>query len=209
MTNCGDSSMAEQLDIFQQADCGSTPTSPLHIQKIGHVHAQRFVEKWHYSNRMPTGKNISYGLMIDNELYAVIVYGLGVNPYQSEFLNCKQAIEIKRMCRSEPKKDYQLSRLISVTTKWARKEMWFDMVVAFADPEHGHEGTVYKASGFEHMGYTNPEIHVVDESGETRHRRYAFRYARRNNVSIEEARNQLGLTRIKTAPKHRYCRRLI
>ena len=187
---------------------GSSPTSPLHIQLVSHHIAKEFVEKWHYSKRMPTGKNINYGAYIDNQLYAVIVYGIGINPYQAKFLGCESVVEIKRMCRTEPKKDIPLSRIISLTSKWARKEMWFDVIVAFADPEQGHEGTVYKASGFTLRGKTNAEYHVIDGDGIIRHRRYPFRYARRKGISIEEARQELGLTRIKTAPKYRWCRKV-
>ena len=204
--NSGGRSVADQLEIFQQADGGSIPTSPLHIQKIGHDHAKRFVEKWHYSKRMPTGKNICYGLMLDDCLYAVIVYGIGVNPYQARFLDCEKVMEIKRLCRTEPRKKYQLSRFISITAKWAKKEMHYDKLVAFADPEHGHEGTIYKASGFEKVGTTNPEYHLIDVDGNVRHRRYAFRYARRNGVSVAEARDMLGVDRVKTLPKNRWCR---
>tara|TARA_R110000803_G_scaffold2852_1_gene9874 strand:+ start:218 stop:886 length:669 start_codon:yes stop_codon:yes gene_type:complete len=202
----------KQLDIFHQADGGSIPTSSLHstpnIRRVGHDLMKQFVETWHYSKRIPTGKNIGYGLWIGWDLYAVIVYGIGVNPYQAKFLGCEKVMEIKRMCRSEPAMDYPLSRFISITSKWLIKDYPFDMIVAFADPEHGHEGTVYKASGFEYHGETNAEWHLIDQNGDSRHRRFAFRYARRNNISIAEARHQLGVKRVKTAPKHRWCRRV-
>jgi len=163
---------------------------------------------WHYSHRIPTGKNICFGLWYGDELYAVIVYGIGVNPYQATFLNVQSVIEIKRMCRSEPKKNYELSRFIRLSLKMAKKIMDFHAVVAFADTEQGHEGTVYKAAGFTHEGYTNPEWHLIGEDGEKRHRRYAFRMARRNRITVSEARNALGMKRVKTKPKHRWVLRL-
>ena len=200
--------MAKQLEIIHQEDGSSNLTPPLHINKLEHVPAKEFIEKWHYSGRMPTGKNVNYGLWVDGELYAVIVYGVGVNPYQDKFLGCKKSLEIKRMCRSEPKKDYYLSRFISLTIKFIKKIMYFDCVVAFADPEFNHEGTVYKAAGFEYMGETNPEFHLIDDAGNKRHRRYAYRYARRNNITIDQARKDLGLSRIKTKPKYRWVRQI-
>lgn len=205
MTTGGDSSKVEQ-GTFQFFDGGANPTSPLHfrITSIQHKQAKAFVEKWHYSHRIPTGKNISFGLWLGEELYAVIVYGIGVNPYQAKFLGVQSVIEIKRMCRSEPKKTYELSRFIRLSLKMARGLMHFDGVVAFADPEQGHEGTVYRATGFTHKGFTNPEWHLIGEDGEMRHRRYAFRMARRNGITVAEARNQLGMKRVKTEPKHRW-----
>jgi hypothetical protein len=205
MNRCGSSSTAEQ-SLFPAIDGGATPTLPLHfvIRPIGHLTAKNWVERWHYSGRIPTGKNINYGLYAGPELYAIIIYGIGVNPYQAAFLGVSSVVEIKRMCRREPRLDYPLSRLIRLTMKMMRQQMPFDAVVAFADPEHGHEGTVYKAAGFEYRGVTNAEFHLEDKDGNRRHRRYAFRHARRNGIPIGDSRAVLGLARIRTAPKHRW-----
>ena len=206
--NCGCGAMAAQLS-FQMTDGGSIPTHPLQfiIRPINHKTAKLWVEKWHYSKRIPTGKNICYGLFANGNLYAVIVYGIGVNPYQAKFLGVKNVIEIKRMCRSEPPIDgFPLSKFISITSKMVAKECKFDCIVAFADPEQGHEGTVYKASNFTFHGKTNPEWHLVDVDGNVRHRRFAYRHARRNNISVSDSRKELKLTRIKTLEKYRWVR---
>ena len=201
--------MVEQL-VLQLVDGGSKPTSPLHyrIDPMPHGEAKTFVETWHYSHRMPTGKNICFGVWCNGAVYATIVYGIGVNPYQAAFLGVKSVIEIKRMCRREPKEGFELSRFIRLTTKMARKQQDFEAVVAFADPEQGHEGTVYKAAGFTHEGMSNAEWHLIGEDGEKRHRRFAFRMARRNGITVAEAREALGMKRVETAPKHRWVLRL-
>ncbi len=176
------------------------------VNKIDHHTAKEWVETWHYSKRYPTGKNIPYGVYNDQELYAVIVYGIGVNPYQAQFLGVDRVLEIKRMCRREPAQDYPLSKLIGVSSKLVFQEFPYDCLVAFADPEYGHEGGVYKASSFELHGKTNAEWHLEDENGDKRHRRYAFRYSRRKDIPLAQAREELGLKRIKTAPKYRWVR---
>lgn len=194
--------------LFQTGDGGSIPTSALtfHIAAIGHKTAKAFIEKWHYSHRMPTGKNLLYGLHTEIGLYAVIVYGIGVNPYQAKFLGVNKVVEIKRMARTEPRLSYPLSRFIAITARMVAKQFPYDCIVAFADPEHGHEGTVYKASGFVLHGMTNAEWHLMEASGEVRHRRYAFRHARRNGCSVAESRDLLALSRVKTKPKYRWVR---
>jgi len=194
--------------LNQMADDGANPISSLqwHIVPIDHTTAKAWIEQWHYSHVIPKGKNIRFGLYNYGELYAVIVYGNGVNPYQARFLGVERVIELKRMCRSEPKRAFPLSRFIALTAKMAYKVYPYQCIVAFADPEQGHEGTVYKASNFKLHGTTNAEWHVKDESGVLRHRRYAYRYAKRNNVSIEEARNILKLTRVQTKRKFRWVK---
>lgn len=191
-------------------DGGSNPTRPLHfnIIEITHKVAKNFILKWHYSERMPTGKKICYGLYFKDKLYAAIAYGIGVNPYQARFLKSKCVIEILRMCRSEPKLEYPLSRFISITSRWIKSITNCDTLVAFADPEYGHEGTVYKASGFILHGKTEPAWHLIGKNGEKRHRRYTFRYAKRKNISTKQARQDLGFKRVKTEPKFRWIRRI-
>lgn len=151
---------------------------------------------------MPRGRNICHGLWLDDELYAVIVYGNGVNPYQQKFLGVESYVELKRLCRTEPKKDYQLSRFIRKTLPPVQA------VVAFADPEHGHHGGIYKATGFKHEGNTQSEMHVVDRDGKQLHRRVAYRASKRWGCTIGEARERLELTPVKTLPKHRWVLRL-
>lgn len=201
--------MAEQLAL-QLGSGGSNPTPSLQyiIEPIGHDAAKLFIERWHYSGKMPTGKNINYGLRRNGSLYAVIVYGIGVNPFQASFLGVKHVVEIKRLVRREPKESYSLSRFINLTTRMLTRMNKIDAIVAFADPQYGHEGTVYKAAGFSYAGKTLPEWHTMDKDNIIRHRRYAYRAAKRWNIKLSEAREKLGLTRIKTQPKHRWVRHL-
>lgn len=200
-------------DPNQPGNGGSNPTSALQflIHPVSYAIAKPFIERWHYSRCIPKGKNICYGLYAAAELYAVIVYGIGVNPYQARFLKVDRVLEIKRMCRSEPPlPGFPLSRLIALTTRFICRDHppAPQCIVAFADPEHGHEGTVYKATGFTRHGETNPEWHVVGTDGVKRHRRYAYRYSRRKGCSIAEARMALGLTRVQTLPKIRWVKYL-
>ncbi len=204
--------MVKQLE-FPTVDGGSTPTPLLqkadfNIMSIVPNAAKQWIERWHYSHLMPTGKNICYGLYACGEPYAVIVYGIGVNPYQADYLGVDNVVEIKRLCRSEPRLNgFPLSRFIALTSRWLRKQWNFDCIVAFADPQHGHFGTVYSAAGFKMEGKTNAEWHTVDKEGTIRHRRFAFRHARRNKQDISESRKILGLSRIQTEPKYRWVLR--
>lgn len=176
------------------------------VERVDYTTARKFVEKWHYSGCIPKGRNTCFGLFADETLYAVIVYGNGVNPYQAKFLGVERVTEIKRMCRTEPRLEYPLTKFIALTSKLLMLEFPYDCIVAFADPEHGHEGTVYKAANFRRHGETQAEFHVVDANGEVRHRRLAYRHAKRNGITIAESREQLGLKIVKTLPKIRWVK---
>lgn len=181
------------------------------VLEISRDIAKPFIEKWHYSKRVPTGKNIFFGWYIDNVLYALANYGIGVNSYQAKYLKritkmeiCeKNLLELKRLCRTEPRKNVQLTQFLAKCHKLL-KRLGYEYIVSFSDPEYGHNGGIYKAANFRHLGTTSPEFHVIDQSGIMRHRRYPYRYAQRNKCTIAEAREILGLRRIKTKPKDRW-----
>jgi hypothetical protein len=193
---------------------GTTPTT---VGPVGHHVAKTFVKRWHYSRMLPTGMNISLGwALTDGTLYTVAVYGIGVNPHQAAFLakltgepiDNANLLELKRLCRIEPSQvEYPMSAFLSRCHKILRR-MGYNYIVAFSDPEQGHDGGVYKASNFTYLGKTNAEVHTVDTEGHKRHRRYPFRFARRNNITIGEARMQLDLTPITTLPKDRWFIRI-
>lgn len=149
--------------------------------------AQVFVEMWHYSGTLPTGKNIYYGWFIDRELYAVAVYGLSANKNLATFLaratnkpvTATNLLELRRLCRSEPaRRDYQLTRFLAKCHKLLRRNHDARFVVSYSDPAHGHDGKIYKAANFMHLGATAAEIQSLDAQGQLVHRRHG-RTARR------------------------------
>jgi hypothetical protein len=196
----------------------------LSVRSITKKVAEPFIVKWHYSARCPTGKNIffgwyinavDYGLegdMFGEVLYAIADYGIGVNPYQAKFLSKLTGIdiqndkllELRRLARIEPKiEKLHLTSFISKCHKLL-KQNGICYIVSFSDPTYGHTGGIYKASNFQYLGKTNAETHAIEANGTIRHRRLYFRYARRNNVDVAQARKELGLELIKTAPKDRW-----
>lgn len=187
------------------------------IERVGHKEAKAFIEKWHYSRKCPTGKNIFFGWYSDGdifhrELYALADYGIGVNPYQARSLSKlsgfnvrkETLLELKRLCRREPKmQGVQLTQFLAACHKMLKSD-GFLFIVSFSDPAHNHNGGIYKAANFTHLGKTNAETHAIDKDGTIRHRRYYFRYARRKDISVAQAREELGLKLVKTLPKDRW-----
>jgi len=174
--------------------------------------AKPFIEQWHYSKCVPKGFNLFFGCYLDERPYAVANYGEGINPYQAAYLREKtkrditvtNLLELKRLCRLEPRAEgVQLTQFLSKCHQQL-KRIGYRYVVSFSDPEHGHTGGIYKAANFTHMGKTNAEWHTVDKDGNPVHRRVAYRHARQNGITIEKAREVLGLTRRKTLPKDRW-----
>ena len=182
------------------------------VQRIDRTVAEPFIEQWHYSHLVPTGRNIFFGWYTDEGLYAVADYGIGVNGYQAKYLaqqtghdvGSLNLLELKRLARAEPQQhDMPLTRFLKICHAILKKD-GVRFIVAFSDPDHGHNGGLYKAANFTHLGKTNAERHVVDKCGRQFHRRRIARYAERHTVSPASARRMLGLTMQKTSPKDRW-----
>jgi hypothetical protein len=182
------------------------------VQGVPVAKVRPFVKRWHYSGCVPTGRCECFEWLVDSECYAVAVYGPGVNTNMAAFLTkltgCdvrrSALIELTRLCRSEPSKgDYPLTQFLGKCHRLL-SEQGFEWVVSFSDPVHSHRGGIYRAANFSHVGRTVGEYHVVDAVGVVRHRRYAYRYARRNEMTVAEARTELGLTIKRQPPKDRW-----
>jgi len=57
------------------------------------------------------------------------------------------------------------SLLIGASIKIIQREGKWTSLVTFADEGHGHTGVIYRATNWEYMGMTKPEVSWVDRSG--------------------------------------------
>lgn len=201
--------MKNNQNVF---DFGYFIDEPPKVLEISLNDAKQFIETWHYSKIVPAGQNIFFGWFLENDLYAVANYGIGVNTYQSSFLSRQTGfdikdenlVELKRLCRKEPKKqNFPLTKFLSICHKQLKK-MNYKFVVSFSDPEHKHNGGIYKAANFMHLGITRPEIHFVDKNGEFVHRRIPRHHQQKTGISFKEAVKKLQLTAKITKPKDRW-----
>ena len=193
-------------------DFGYFVDEPPKVLEISLHDAKAFIETYHYSKIVPAGQNIFFGWFLENDLYAVANYGIGVNTYQSEFLSKitgfeitdDNLIELKRLCRKEPRNDnFPLTKFLSICHKKLKK-MKYKFVVSFSDPEHKHNGGIYKASNFMHLGVTRSEVHFIDKDGGFIHRRIPRHHQLKTGLSFKESVKTLGLTANITKPKDRW-----
>lgn len=177
-----------------------------------------FVEKWHYLHKMPSGKNyyyiwtipgFHYGLW--DAIYAVAIYGINHNPYQARSLSkltgleidATKLLELRRLCRREPKiEELPLTAFLARCHRILKN--YYRYIVAYSDPEQGHNGGIYKAANFNYLGQTKPSYHVVDHKGRTIHRRSYSHYAKSKGLTLKQARKELGFTTIRKEPKDRW-----
>jgi 5-methylcytosine-specific restriction endonuclease McrA len=82
-----------------------------------------------------------------------------------------------------------------------------EALVSFADPEQGHSGIIYKASGWEEVESKSRGYEYVDNYGQTIHKKTIWNQARSRNLTENEYSEQIGITRRYTVKKRKFVLR--
>lgn len=111
-----------------------------------------FIEEHHYS------KNINgciadycFKLLDENgEMIGASFFGrmAMANQWKRYGDSLEQVTELRRLCCIDDTPKNTESFFIGKMLKWLKNNTDIKVVVSYADPEYGHEGTIYKASNF-------------------------------------------------------------
>ena len=155
-----------------------------------------FIEKHHYSHYAggiqhkqcfalysPDGM---FGLP---RMIGAAIYGQPAMPdtakkyHPDEPLRCW---EMRRLCCIDDTTTNTESFFIGQTIKWIRQNTDVQVIISYSDLNQGHEGTIYKATNFVHLGETSPsKVLMVDgkeyhpRSMNNKHRPYGRELKRR------------------------------
>lgn len=117
-----------------------------------------FIARWHYSKSSRSQKQEHVFKLVDkaNSLVGIAIYGQPMSRHHA-----KETIELRRLCLIDDTPRNTESWFIARTLKWLGKNSSYSQVISFADPNHGHTGTIYKASNFKYEGLElngNPRV---------------------------------------------------
>ena len=166
------------------------------IEPVVKKAVQGFIEKWHYSHYAggiqhrqcfalysPDGP---FGLP---RMIGAAIYGQPAMPdtakkyHPDEPLRCW---EMRRLCCIDDTPTNTESFFIGKTLQWIRQNTDVQVIISYSDLNQGHEGTIYKATNFVHLGETSPsKVLMVDgkeyhpRSMNNKHRPYGRELKRR------------------------------
>jgi hypothetical protein len=131
------------------------------------------VRDFHYSKKMPGVPRFCFGWEqtrgCSPGLKATVIYG-----HPSGIGWPKDCLELQRLVRvdnfTEP-----LSKFLSWSVRWLKRETKWGFIVSYADIQHGHYGGIYQATGFIYVAKRKP-IHCgyMDTTGRLIHKRTVF-----------------------------------
>ena len=120
-----------------------------------------FIETHHYSGnvngiRVAQCFGLYDGTPMQWNLIGGMIYGaMGMANAWKKYGECEgDVIELRRLCCIDDTPKNTESYFIGRTLRWLKQNTEFKVVISYADAHYGHEGTIYKASNFEHIGMT-------------------------------------------------------
>lgn len=185
--------------IMDDADRKTPMTKSMKVVRVSKQECLAWIMLKHYSHRMPIFWK-GFGLIVDDLLVGVCVYGQPSAPIQSYAFNSRDfdLYELSRLVVDCPNQKNAASFLIANSLKKLKTPC---AVVSYADSAFGHVGIVYQASNFFYTGLVTGHGVSVVIDGRTKHSASLMSkgvgspvaYAKKHNLKIQP-----------NSAKHRY-----
>lgn len=158
------------------------------------------IEKYHYTHSMPSGK--SWYFSYED---VVVVYSIPANPYLSTFLvgEPNVVIELSRLWAPDGHRPNLMTQAISASIKWLKPQTpTIKALIAYADPNVGHSGGVYRAASWVYLGQSEEGRYYQNAEGQV----VARRKFHAGNIHLKKADIEArGYRELKRPGKHRYA----
>lgn len=141
------------------------------VKLLSRKEIKEFIELNHYS------KNINgcisdycFGLFYNEKMIGAMFYGkmAMANQWKRFGDSEKSVTELRRLCCINDTPKNTESYFIGKTLRWLKQNTDLKTVVSYADAEHGHVGTIYRASNFILEGFRKGSD-VIVYNGKTYH----------------------------------------
>jgi hypothetical protein len=164
------------------------------------------VEHWHYSGCMPVGKLVKFGAWEQGEFIGAVVYAQGNNQYQGKSfgLSMQQITELTRVALRTHSST--VSKIVAITVNQLRKyNNNLRCLFSYADPIHGHVGSIYQAMNWVFVGMGGSNEAFVDRHGRRIHsRNISPRGIKENFGTYSRCLTPEDVTRVKLPLKYKY-----
>lgn len=183
----------------------------LKVRKISKQEASKFLNEHHYSGFGRSGKAF-FGAFLENEIAAVAKFAPVVRKEVATSIGIdhKLVLELDRFCiHPSFQKKNAASFILSRAVKLAKNEFPDSThAVSFADPAHGHSGTIYTAAGWKKLGMTSKSYCYVGESGNVVNKKTLYGRAIRQGMSEKEYAESNGYEKVETPEKTKFVLKL-
>lgn len=156
----------------------------LKLDWCSHKSAKFACENYHYAKRMVTGKTIKIGVWENEKFIGCLIYGRGANnnALKKYGLSITEGCELMRVALK--KHESSVTKIMSISRKLLLKNSQnLKIIISYADPAQGHEGTIYKADNWVYEGLTEKVDYYINSKGKELHWRNA-RFAQKRGEKL-------------------------
>ena len=133
-----------------------------------------FIDAYHYAGFV-NGIHVfqSFAVYHGTCLVGGAIFGGMATTAWRAFGGCeRKIIELRRFVLLDEAERNSESRVIGIMLRWLKRNSDIEVIVSYADPAHGHDGTIYRAANFEYVGLSGKDKGFIDtETGKTYHSR--------------------------------------
>ena len=190
------------------ADPGSSPRATLHDLRVSPVPiraAKTILVRNHYLHSLPGGTQIAFGVFLGIRMMGALTIGCG--PSQAYCLvdgaSRDDCAVLTRLWLSDELPTNSESRVIGVVIRALKKSTNLKFLISYADPNQGHVGTIYQATGWIYTGLSEAMPLYVLGDGPPRHSR-SFSHSFGSHSVKHFRRNGIELKTVPQSRKHRY-----
>jgi hypothetical protein len=175
------------------------------VDWCSHEAAKYAIEHWHYSKRMPKSKLVCLGVWEEGMFIGAIIFGASANNNLGGPYNLKQTeiCELVRVALNFHKNP--VSKILSQAIKKLKEtQPGLRLLVSFADPEYGHNGSIYQATNWIYTGKTcSADEYIIN--GRRWHGR-SLRNSKPLSLTTKEYAKSIDINAktIRGSSKHRY-----
>jgi hypothetical protein len=142
-------------------DGGSKPTPSLQFSVCSLKDVSAFVKQHHYSKTHHKVVVYAFSLTMNGLLAGACLFGMAAGNIRCMTVltghdNPRDYLELQRLVLLDEVPKNSESRFIGWCLRWLKKNTGVKAVISFADPAHGHGGTVYRASNWIYTGKQKP-----------------------------------------------------
>lgn len=168
--------------------------------------ARRAIERWHYSKTMPAAGLDLYGIREGQRFVGVVVFGMGANPRLAAPFGLAQGEvrELVRVALCDQRRQFTSAVLAACLKRFHHERPQVRLCISYADPLHGHIGTLYQAGNWSYLGRTQPARTLIVE-GRRRHPRSLYQRFGTSSLRYLRAQVDPDATAAYDPPKHKYA----
>lgn len=159
--------------------------------------AKYAVEHWHYSRTLIStyGRPVYIGVWESGEFIGVVVFSRSANnnlgkPYGLNQFQCSELVRVALRRHSHP-----VTKIVSIAIRMVKRQSpGIRLIVSFADPAYGHQGSIYQGGNWIYTGMSKPVAEYVI-NGERIHGRavstkYGTKKKFRDNVVMGSSKHR-------------------